>query len=385
MLTTSGMNGMATAASISLMCSLLILLTQRWHGAHSLDTDMAGAQKFHKTPVPRIGGVALMLGLLGAFVITRSQAMSPEAVVEAETIGWLILAAVPAFFAGLREDLTKKVPVLMRLLATFASPLLASWMIGATLPRIDIWGVDLLFQFAPVALFVTAFAVAGVTNSINIIDGFNGLAGFTGTIVLACLGYVAWQVGDEFLLHLVWIGVGAIVGFLLLNYPTGRLFMGDSGAYLLGFWIAQITVLLIARHPEINAWQLLAICFYPVIEVLYSIYRKKVVRKMSPGSPDRLHFHMLVHRRLICCVFRARPSQQPWFRNASTTLAILFFIAPFSIAAALWGDSIPAAIGLIVTQSFVYLAIYARLVRGHWCLNPAVGLGFRSEHRARSG
>src|SRR5690606_898832 len=161
------------------------------------------------------------------------------------------------------------------------------------------------------------------------------------------------------------------------------LFMGDSGAYLLGFWIAEIAVLLIVRNPDVNAWQVLAICAYPVIEVLYSIYRKKIIRKMSPGVPDRLHFHMLVYRRLACRLLPGRASQ-PWLRNALTTLLLMLFVAPFALAAAHWGDTIPGAVAILLAQLFCYLALYARLVRGHWCLNPAVGLGFRPEHRSRS-
>ena len=386
-MTTAAMTTAATAAAIaasaSLCCSVLILATQRWHGSLSMDKELSGPQKFHRIPVPRVGGVALLVGLLAACAVAFSRAWNEQAYIDAAVMSMLVIAALPAFLSGLFEDLTKRVGVTTRLLATFASPLLAAWMLGAVLPRVDVPGLDLLMQALPLALVVTALAVAGVTNAINIIDGFNGLAGFTGVIILGALAWVAWGQGDILLTGLALTGMGAVSGFLLLNYPSGKLFLGDCGAYLLGFWIAEVAVLLVVRNPQVTPWQLLAICAYPVIEVLYSIYRKKLVRHMSPGVPDRLHFHMLVHRRLICCVIPASHFQS-WFRNASTTFAILLFIAPFSVAAALVGHSIAAALGLILAQLFVYLALYARLVRGHWCLNPAVGLGLRSEHRPRS-
>jgi UDP-N-acetylmuramyl pentapeptide phosphotransferase/UDP-N-acetylglucosamine-1-phosphate transferase len=372
-----------TAASVSFLCCMLILVSQRWHGALSMDSDMAGAQKFHKRPVPRVGGIALLIGIVAVVTFLFLDADSRSKREFASMVALLLLASMPAFLAGLVEDLSKRVPIAFRLLATFASPLLASALLGATLPRLDIWGVDALMPFMPVALIVTAFAVAGVTNSINIIDGFNGLAGFAGTVILSALGFVAWGAGDTLLTHLAMIGIGTIFGFLLVNFPAGRLFMGDSGAYLLGFWIAEIAVLLIVRNPDVNAWQVLAICAYPVIEVLYSIYRKKFVRKMSPGVPDRLHFHMLVYRRLVCLLLPASRTL-PWLRNAATSVVLLSFIAPFALTAALWGGTVPGALALILVQIFSYLAIYARLVRGHWCLNPAVGFGFRPEHPPRS-
>ena len=374
--------GAAAAFSTSLICALLIVLTQRWHGSFSMDRVLVGAQKFHKIPVPRVGGAALLAGLFTAAAVMLSQAWSPEEFEHARATGMLALAALPVFIAGLAEDLTKRVSVTTRLLAAFASPLLASWTMGAVLVRVDLWGLDGLLQWTPLALCFTAFAVAGVSNAFNIIDGFNGLAGLVGALILAALAWVAHQADDAFLVQLSLAGIGAIAGFLVLNFPTGRLFLGDGGAYLLGFWIAEVAILLVARDAQVGSWQLLAICAYPVIEVVYSVYRKAIVRKRNPGMPDRLHFHMLVHRRFIS---RVIPAGLPaWVRNAATTAALLACAAPFIAIAALYGASAPAALAIIVLQGFAYLALYARLVRGHWCLNPAVGLGLRSEHKSRS-
>lgn len=371
------------AAIASFVASALIVLTVRWHGNYSLDKDMAGAQKFHKKPVPRVGGLALLAGILVVIVSGRLVNSYPLA----ESRGWdllmFLLAAMPAFIAGFLEDLTKGISIIARLLATFASALVACWLMGAYLPRLDIWGVDALLEIIPIAIMITVIAVAGMTNSINIIDGFNGLAASTAIILLAAIGTLAWDAGDIFVAKLATVGVGATVGFLVLNYPTGRIFMGDGGAYLLGFWIAEVAVLTIARNPSINAWQILAICAYPVIEVLYSIYRKKVVRKMSPGVPDRLHFHMLVYRRFICKLVPA-DSAQPWLRNAMVAGVMAVWIIPLTLLSVHYGDTITGAVLIVLVEIFLYLAIYARLVRGHWCLNPAVGFGFSSEHRARS-
>ncbi len=384
MITNSGMLGMALIAAIcSFVVSILIVLTERWHGNHSLDMDMTGAQKFHKKPVPRIGGIALLMGILGVIVFGMSASPSEGATNDTDAFSKLLLAVMPAFIAGLLEDLTKSVSVISRLLATFASALIACWLLDAYLPRLDIWGVDTVLQVMPVAIVFTAFAVAGVANSINVIDGFNGLAGGTAVIILAGMGFLAWQAGDVFVAKLAIVGIGATIGFLFLNYPTGRLFMGDGGAYLLGFWIAEVAVLTVARNPSINTWQILAICAYPIIEVLYSIYRKKVIRKMSPGLPDRLHFHMLVYRRFIWRLVPAN-SMQSWVRNAMVACVVVTWIAPLTLLSVHYGRTIPGAVGMLLIELSLYLVIYARLVRGHWCPNPAVGFGLLPEHRAKS-
>lgn len=375
MMSATEMAGALSVAAIgSFLASLLIVLTQGWHGKHSLDKDIAGIQKFHKTPVPRIGGIAILVGILIACILGSMNDVQAVQIGN-DSFFKLLLAVMPAFAAGLLEDLTKKVSVKARLLATFASALLACWLLGAILPRLDMWGIDTLLHVSPLAaIAVTAFAVAGVANSINIIDGFNGVAGSAVVIMLAGLGFLAWKADDAFVLSLALVGIGASLGFLLVNYPTGRIFMGDGGAYLLGFWLAEVAVLLVTRNPQINTWQVLAICGYPVIEVIYSIYRRKLIRRISPGAPDRLHLHTLIYRRVVCQVL-PRDSRRPWIRNAAVACMIASWISNLTLLAVVFGTTVAGATAVMVGHCVFYVAIYARLVRGHWHPNPVVALG----------
>ncbi|HJV74759.1 MAG TPA: glycosyltransferase [Noviherbaspirillum sp.] len=369
------------AAAASFTACLVIVLTQHWHGKHSLDQDVEGIQKFHKTPVPRVGGIALMTGILAVFILYGFE-HSYVKQIDVIDLFKLVLSAVPAFLAGFVEDVTKKVSVKARLFATFASALLASWLLGAYLPRLDMWGIDTLLQLSPLAaIAITAVAVGGVANSINIIDGFHGVAGSAAVIMLAGLGFIAWRVDDIYVTNLALLGVGTTIGFLMMNYPTGRIFLGDGGAYFLGFWLAEVAVLLVIRNPQINAWQVLAICSYPVIEVLYSIYRRKVIRKTSPGAPDRLHLHTLIYRRIVCQRL-PRSDSYPWVRNAAVAVLIALWIAVATMAAVWLGDTIFLALTVLIGNALIYIAVYTRLVRGHWCLNPVVALGFLRSRQA---
>jgi UDP-N-acetylmuramyl pentapeptide phosphotransferase/UDP-N-acetylglucosamine-1-phosphate transferase len=351
------------AAAISGASSVVIVLSQRWHGKHTLDHDLDGVQKFHETAVPRIGGLAIF----AAFVTTLLAGNLKDSFSESNLeTGWLLLAAaLPAFGSGLIEDLTKKVSVRSRLLGALLSALAASWLLGATVDELDIWGVDRLLEWAPFALVVTAVVVAGGVNAINIIDGFNGLASAAVIVMLAAFGILAWHVGDALVAQLAFLGLGAVLGFFCVNYPTGRLFLGDGGAYLLGFWVAEIAVLLLVRNPSVNAWQVLSICAYPVIEVLYSMYRRKVVRQLSPGAPDGLHLHTLIFRRALARFFvstRARP----WTRNAAVTAVIIPWVALAAFLGVSEGTTLGGAIALVLCQLVAYLGVYARLVRGYW-------------------
>ncbi|RZA07449.1 MAG: hypothetical protein EOP02_37405 [Proteobacteria bacterium] len=245
-------------------------------------------------------------------------------------------------------------------IATKASP-----FCSATVNQLDLWGVDTLLMFTPFAVLVTAIVVAGGSNAINIIDGFNGLSGSTIVIMAAGLAAVALQNGDAFVAILGALGIGATFGFLALNYPRGKLFLGDGGAYFLGFWVSEMAVLLLVRNPAVNAWQVLAICAYPVIEVLFSIYRRKVIQGVSPGAPDALHLHTLVFRRLV---FKhvAVDAKRPWKRNAAVPCIIAPGVAACVGVSAAFGGSASVSFVIVLAQLAIYITVYGRLVRGRW-------------------
>ena len=294
-MTNAGDFGWAVFLGSALTC-LALLLTKKLHGRHSMDHDLGSVQKLHLSPVPRIGGIALMVGLVfGAFV---SNAQHSEA---AATMMGLLLASLPVFGAGLVEDLTKRVSVRTRLLASFVAAALAAWLVNGHLTRLDMGpAVDPIMQLGWVSLLVTCFIVGGITHSVNIIDGLNGLASGSVVIMLSGVGVLAWQAGDSLVMQLCLAGVAACMGFMLFNFPAGRIFLGDGGAYLGGFWLAECAVLLLVRNPSASGWAALLACFYPVWETVFSMYRRRVMRGTAVGRPDRVHLHQLVFRRLIC-------------------------------------------------------------------------------------
>lgn len=354
----------SAALAISFAFCFLIVASQKWHGKLSHDHDLNGVQKVHTTAVPRIGGIGViagvMLGLLAFQFIAQDAGL-----VHTADLGLLFVASLPAFLAGVIEDVTKRVSVRVRLVATALSAMIASALLGATVSELDLWGVDALLAFTPFAIVVTAVVVSGGSNAINIIDGFNGLSGSTIVIMGCGLAAVAMQNGDGLVVALGALTVGATLGFLAFNYPFGKLFLGDGGAYFLGFLVSEMAVLLLVRNPEVNAWQILAICGYPVIEVLFSIYRRRVIQNVSPGQPDALHLHTLVFRRLVFKHVR-RDHARPWNRNAGVVCFIAPAVALCVSVSVLMGASVPASLAIVLAQVALYIAVYGRLVRGRW-------------------
>jgi UDP-N-acetylmuramyl pentapeptide phosphotransferase/UDP-N-acetylglucosamine-1-phosphate transferase len=347
------LNSAGVAFLASFVLCIAVVLTKRWHGAFSMDTT-DGIQKFHSAPTPRIGGIPIVLALVIAWGKSSAEIQT--------LLAPILFAGMPAFLFGIAEDLTKQIGVVQRLLATMASGLLACWITDYSLSRLDMWGIDLLMQFTLFSVIFTSIAVGGVANSINIIDGFNGYASLTCTIAFIGLALIAFQVGDQKLAFVSLILAASILGFFWLNWPFGKLFLGDGGAYFLGFALAWIAVLLIERNLSVSAFSALVICILPITEVLFSVFRRKV-RNGHPGKPDRLHFHSLLQRRYVSRWF------VKWNTLAKNSL-VGILMGSLGLASAFMANLIydNTLYCVITSLLFVlgYVAVFARMVRHRW-------------------
>lgn len=352
----------AAAAAIAATLLILLIATRRWHGKFTLDGS-TGAQKFHTAPTARIGGVGIYLALWLSLGFANEQ--------DQDDLLMLLVSGMPAFLVGLIEDTTKDVRPRARLLATVASGLIAWAMTGASILKTDVEILDLALAIPAVSVAFTAFAVAGVANAVNIIDGFNGLAGGVVLTMLAALGFVAAAMGDAEVLALVVLLAASVSGFMLLNWPLGKIFLGDGGAYFLGFSVGWISVLLLYRNPTLSAWAPLVICSYPILEVWFSVLRKSSRAGHSPSMPDRVHMHMLIHRRLARPLFRglSRPLQ-----NGLTSPFLWLYSAMAGLFGAMFFDRPSLLISGLLGLGIVYWLIYLRLTQFKWCLR--VGLSW---------
>lgn len=343
--------------AITLLASLALVLSQRWHGRFSLDSAF-GVQNHHTEPTPRIGGVAIALGLVAAWVLAAPAVRS--------ILGPMLLAGVPAFASGLLEDLSKKVSVGTRLLATMLSGALAWYLTGVAMQNTGVPPLDWLLGFVPVAVMFTAFAVGGVANAVNIIDGFNGLSSGAVAIMLGAMGTMATNLGDAPLAAVCFTAAACALGFGAVNWPLGKIFLGDGGAYLLGFVLAWVAVLLPMRHPDINAWATFLVCAYPVLEVGFSVRRRRNREGHHPGQPDKVHLHHLVHRRIVCQLF---PGLGKPLKNGLTSPLCWLFAALPAVWAVIFANNTTMLVLAFCAIIFGYAAVYARLTQFGWCFS----------------
>ncbi len=344
---------------VASFATLLIVRSSPHHAHLSGDTDKSAPQKFHARVVPRIGGVGIAAGMIVGLAWAGRDLQGPDLW---KLIGLAVSASV-AFAAGLIEDFTKRVTPSQRLLAVVVAASLAMWLAGSQITRADMDWLDGLLAIAGVSAALTLLGVAGVANSINIIDGFNGLASMCVAIMLAALAYVAYQVGDELIFLCAMVGLGAVLGFFMWNYPFGLVFLGDGGAYFMGFWVAELGILLIQRNEGVSPLFPLLLCIYPVFETVFSMYRRKVVRGHPIGQPDATHLHSLIYRRLMRWAVGHRDAATLLRRNSMTSPYLWLVCSLSVVPAVLCWDDTELLGACCIGFCLVYVALYRAIVR----------------------
>ena len=326
-----------------------ITKTQRFHVTVSGDQNFSGPQKFHTISVPRIGGLGIGIAVFLVVIIHFSSN-------QCSTNSMMIMiASLPAFTIGLAEDISKNISIRMRLIVTAISAFIAIKLLGIQITSIGLENLNYLMSLSIVSIPFTIFAITGLTNAYNIIDGFNGLCSMVGIITLLGLGYVGYIVNDTTIIYLCPIMCGSILGFFLFNYPKGNIFLGDGGAYLIGFWCATLSIYIVDQNEQVSPWFAILINAYPTTETIFSIYRRKLHQNKSLGHPDGMHFHTLIYRRLLVHRNGAvnanfKTSPYLWFINCIAAIPAVLF----------WNST---SLLIISTLIFVttYLALYRKI------------------------
>lgn len=347
------------AFAAAALATLAIVRSAKMHHRFTADDDFAKPQGFHAHAAPRIGGLGIVFGLVaGATTLTL---MSSSESIQL----WVLLAcSLPAFLAGFVQDFTEAISPKGRLIATMLSALLAMVALELSIRETGIPLVDWLISFGFGSALLTVVVVAGIANAINIVDGFNGLAAMCVVIMLSALAYVAYQVSDLMVASMALTSIGAVLGFFVWNFPLGLIFMGDGGAYLLGFLVCEISIFLLNRNRgEVSPFFPLLVCIYPVFETLFSVYRRRIIRALPASVPDGIHLHSLIHRRLLRWAVGNRSSRALTRRNSMTSPYLWMLTTLSVIPAVLFWNQSDILAGFLVLFGVTYSVLYWRIVR----------------------
>ena len=304
--------GVAALTSFLIMVWFARTKTQRFKR-----NDTSAVQASHLNPTPRIGGLAIVIALIVAAALSRSAA-------NWTTFVLLLVSAMPVFVVGLAEDLGYSASPRRRLLAATVSGAVFIALIGQWVLQTGIPGLDIALHWSPFAVAFSLFLAVGVSHAFNLIDGLNGLAGFTAFAAALALATIAHQSALTEHRDILLAIAAAITGFLIFNFPFGKIFLGDAGAYAIGHLLVWMSVSILWRAPDVSPLAMLLIFFWPIADTLLAITRRFSLGKPI-AQPDRLHFHQLIMRGVEIVLLGRKK------RRIANPLAALFTL-PFVVA-----------------------------------------------------
>ncbi len=247
-------------------------------------------RQFHQThtnPVPRFGGLAIAVAffLVSALALVRLRTMG-EGQGERVTI---LLGGLAMFVVGFCDDLRPMSAKLKLLLQVLVAG--AVWYDGIGIDKFQNPFTKTIYDLHGFGALITIFWLVAVTNLINLVDGIDGLAGGIGFMLMCLLAYVGWQAGSPFQVILAVGMSGALLGFLFFNFPPARIYMGDGGAYLVGFLIGILAIS--SSHKGTVILALVAPMFalaVPIVDVGLAILRRGM-KGLPIFRPDKKHIH----------------------------------------------------------------------------------------------
>lgn len=333
--------GLAFISACLSIAAIKVVLT--WCRKRQIGLDLPDRRKVHSAPVPRLGGLGILVGFGAAVIFTGA---GKEAVS-------FFAAAVVIFSVGLIDDL-KNINWKYKMAGTIIATSITVFYGGIVLDDLgDLFGTGNI-RLGLLSVPFTFFCVIGVVNALNMIDGLNGLAGGLSVIMLGALAFFAYLSGSAAFVYVAVALIGALAGFLVFNYPKGSIFMGDSGSNLIGFALAISSIALfrteLPSEPMIPV-VILSLPIFDTVRVMVGRMRKG----KSPFYPDKTHIHHILTRVGV--------------RSRKTVLVLCLLTLAFCLAAVVLREAKGWQLLILFINNMVLLGIFinflvARKVRG---------------------
>lgn len=265
-----------------------------WSGSLRIRVESTGKiQNSHTYQTSRYGGLAITAVVTSLFISEF----------EGRVFDWkvnlvILVTGILVYVVGFIDDHKGHVSPGFRVLILTVLAAVAGSEIG-WLSRLNIDLLDgVMRNHIWIAAGVTLFGVIGLTNAFNLIDGLNGLCSGTAIIVLMVLVYLARLLGQVELAEMYSLIMFCSLGFFVVNFPFGKLFLGDGGSYYLGFVIAQGCIFLNSIKGDVSSWVFVLLCFYPIWETIFS-FGRRLILGADWSKADRGHLHTMIYDSLI--------------------------------------------------------------------------------------
>jgi UDP-GlcNAc:undecaprenyl-phosphate GlcNAc-1-phosphate transferase len=298
--------------------------------------DKPNARKVHSKLMPRLGGLAIFIGVIAGYF---AGGLHNEKV-TAISVGAILIVVI-----GILDDkyeLSAKVKFLGQIIV--ASLIVASGLTVDLLTIPYIGDFELGFWSYP----ITIFWIVAITNAINLIDGLDGLSAGISAIGIATIAIMAGMNGKALIFMISIILLGSIMGFLFYNFHPAKIFMGDTGALFLGYSISILSLLGLYKSVTLFSFLVpIIILGVPIFDTTFAIIRR-IVNKKPISAPDKSHLH---HRLLAL-----------GFSHRNTVLAIYMFGILFSISALLLSESTLWGSIFIIFGLLIIMEVFAEVI-----------------------
>ena len=244
-------------------------------------------QKVHLEDTPRLGGAVIFIIYFSFIILNLS---------ERKFLLYLFISFLPLFLISIKEDLYQNTSISKRIFAMVLSCIIFFNLNKTNFPLIDMPLLYPLFSNNLFLFIFFTFSSLVLINGFNLIDGMNGILGFTAISQLISLCYISYFITDYEIFNYSILFILSIIIFLLFNFPLGKIFIGDTGAYFYGFVISILTIEFFGRYENILSWNAILLLFYPSFEMLFSFIRKIFFEKKKPFEADDLHFHSIIFK-----------------------------------------------------------------------------------------
>ena len=275
----------------SFLCFFTFFLVQKL--SHKIlngslfDDDFEKPQAFHKIDIPRSGGLACIISFL-IFVLLNNLLF------KTFYLDYLVIG-IGIFLIGFLEDIKIKFSPKVRLALMTAFLLLCVMIFSIEINQIDLIFLNQILSVNIIYIFFIVLCFLFIINGSNLIDGFNGLLAFQLIIINSLLLFINIESGLQTISIFITAQIIILLVFLLFNFPSAKIFMGDGGAYLFGAFTALNVIETNNLNPNVSSFFYCILLFYLFFEVFFSFLRK-IIQKKSPVKPDSEHLHMLSFR-----------------------------------------------------------------------------------------
>lgn len=286
---------LATATTSFIIAFLIIPVIIKYSLQKNL-VDIPGRRKIHKKLTPSMGGIAIFISFFIASMVWID-------VLQWKEIKFIIVGLFVIFFIGVRDDLVP-IRAYIKLIGQILVALMVITLLDVRLK--SLYGLFGVTDLHPVVSYIiSVLTVIVITNSFNLIDGLDGLAGTIATTALLCFGIWFYLIDDTIYSIMCFALLGGLIAFLIFNWEPSEIFMGDTGALVVGMMLSILSIKFIDTNfnlPEGHPYKFegsigTALCFIiiPLVDTLRIIILR-ISKKKSPFAPDKSHIHHAIMR-----------------------------------------------------------------------------------------